>query len=176
LRRLALWALILLAVNGAYLAAFEHASIFYEANVVLHLALGLALALLAARYVRRYPLECSIFLSAALVAMYLVFRGNTYDQRWVLWSHILLAEGALVFIGLRLTRSRIGVAALGLLAAYPVAARQQSNRKSGECAALDGFRGRGREFSLRAVFSADQHRQDYSIEFLHGLGRLRPLP
>jgi tetratricopeptide (TPR) repeat protein len=129
LRRLALWALILLAVNGAYLAAFEHASIFYEANVVLHLALGLALALLAARYVRRYPLECSIFLSAALVAMYLVFRGNTYDQRWVLWSHILLAEGALVFIGLRLTRSRIGVAALGLLALLPLIPWPRANNR-----------------------------------------------
>ena len=41
-----------LAVNAAYLAAFAHATIFYEANVLLHLALGLALALVAARYVR----------------------------------------------------------------------------------------------------------------------------
>jgi tetratricopeptide (TPR) repeat protein len=129
LRRLVLWALILLAINGAYLSAFEHASIFYEANVVLHLALGLALALLAARYVRRYPLECSIFLSAALAAMYLVFRGNTYDQRWVLWSHILLAEVALVFIGWRLIRSRIGVAALGLLALLPLIPWPRANSR-----------------------------------------------
>jgi tetratricopeptide (TPR) repeat protein len=129
LRRLALPALILLAVNGAYLSAFEHASIFYEANVVLHLALGLALALLAARYVRRYPLESGIFLSAALAALYLVFRGNTYDQRWVLWSHILLAEVALVFIGWRLIRSRIGVVALGLLALLPLVPWPRANNR-----------------------------------------------
>ncbi len=129
MRRLALWALILLAVNGAYLAAFEHASIFYEANVVLHLALGVALALLAARYVRRYPLESGIFLSAALAALYLVFRGNTYDQRWVLWSHILLAEVALLFIGWRLIRSRIGVAALGLLVLLPLVPWPRANNR-----------------------------------------------
>jgi len=120
LRRLALAALILLAVNGAYLSAFEHASIFYEANVVLHLALGLALALLAARNVRRYPLESGIFLSAALAALFLMFRGNTYDQRWALWIHISLAEMALVFIGWRLVRSRVGLAALGVLAILPI--------------------------------------------------------
>jgi hypothetical protein len=66
-RRVALWALILLAVNGAYLAAFAHATIFYEANVLLHLALGLALAFVAVRYVQQYPIECGIFLGAALV-------------------------------------------------------------------------------------------------------------
>ena len=44
-----------LGVNGAYLATFAHASIFYEANVVLHLALGLALAFVAVRYAREYP-------------------------------------------------------------------------------------------------------------------------
>ena len=38
------FSLALLIVNGAYLAAFAHASIFYEANVLLHLGLGLVLA------------------------------------------------------------------------------------------------------------------------------------
>ena len=123
MRRLAAWGLILLAVNGAYLAAFAHATIFYEANVMLHLALGLALALVAARYVRRYPMECGIFLAAALVAIYLVFRGNTYDQRGVLWLHILLAEIALAIIGWRFIRARAGVAAiaaLGVLVLLPI--------------------------------------------------------
>jgi len=129
LRRLALPALILLAVNGAYLAAFENASILYEANVVLHLVLGLALSLLAARYVRRYPLECGIFLSAASAALYLVFRGNTYDQRWVLWCHIILAEVALVVIGWRFVRSRIGVAALSVLALLPIVPWPRANSR-----------------------------------------------
>jgi tetratricopeptide (TPR) repeat protein len=121
LRRAALWALILLALNGAYLAAFAHASIFYEANVLLHLFLGLALTFVAARYVRRYPMECGIFLGAAVAALFLVFRGNTYDQRGVLWLHIALAEVALAFIGWRLVRSRVAVAGLAVLLLLPIA-------------------------------------------------------
>ena len=120
MRRTTLWALILLVLNGAYLAAFSQASIFYEGNVVLHLALGWALAFVAVRYVREYPAASGIFLAAAFVAFYLVFRGNTYDQRWVLWLHIGLAEVALALIGWQL-RSRIRVAAFGLLVLLPIA-------------------------------------------------------
>ncbi len=139
MRRAAAGALILLAVNGAYLAAFAHATIFYEANVLLHLALGVALALVAARYVRRYPIECGIFLAAALAALYLVLRGNTYGQRGVLWLHIGLAEVALAVIGWRfldlhrgrpLIRTRLGMAALGVLVLLPVAGEFWPSAKS----------------------------------------------
>src|SRR5580658_696675 len=132
MRGVAVWCVILLAVNAAYLAAFAHATIFYEANVLLHLGLGLALALLAARYLRQYPVECGIFLAAALVAVYLVFKGNTYDQRAVLWLHIALAEVALAIIGWRFIRARAGVAAiaaLGLLVVLPVAGEFWPNAK-----------------------------------------------
>jgi len=121
-RRVALWVVILLAVNSAYLAAFAHATVFYEANVLLHFGLGAALALLAARYLRQYPIECGTFLGAAFVAIYLTFRGNTYDQRGVLWLHILLASVALAFIAWRVRRYRaIYAAALGVLALLPIA-------------------------------------------------------
>src|SRR5580658_7766146 len=120
MRRVAVWCVILLAVNAAYLAAFAHATIFYEANVLLHLGLGFALALLAARYLRRYPIECGTFLAAALAAFYLVVHGNTYDERWILRLHILLAELALAFIGWRFVRSRIGIAALAVLLLLPI--------------------------------------------------------
>jgi tetratricopeptide (TPR) repeat protein len=120
LRRAVLWALILLAVNSAYLAAFAHASIFYEASVVLHLVLGLALTFVAARFVRRYPMECGIFLVAAATALFLAIRGNTYDQRGVLWLHIALAEVALGLIGWRLVRSRVAVACLCVLMLLPI--------------------------------------------------------
>ncbi len=121
MRRITVWAVILLAVNAAYLAAFAHATIFYEANVLLHLGLGLALALVAVRYARQYPVECGIFLAAALAALYLVFRGNTYDQRAILWLHIGLAEVALAIIGWRFLRTPTGRVALGLLVLLPVA-------------------------------------------------------
>ncbi len=136
MRRAALWALILLAINSAYLSAFAHASIFYEANVLLHLGLGLALALLAVRLARSYPIECGIFLAAALAAVYLVFQGNTYDQRWVLRLHILLAELALAFIGWRFIRLRfagrsraVGVAALAVLVLLPIVPWPQARNR-----------------------------------------------
>ena len=130
MRRVAAWALILLAVNAAYLAAFAHATIFYEANVLLHLALGLALALVAARYVRQYPIECGIFLAAALAALYLLLRGNTYDQRAVLWLHIGLAEIALAIIGWRFLRTPTGRVVLGLLVLLPIAGEFWPNAKA----------------------------------------------
>ncbi len=122
IRRIATGALILLAVNGAYLAAFAHATIFYEANVVLHLALGLALAVLAVRYAREFPVECGTFLAAALAALYLVFRGNTYDQRVVLWLHIGLAELALAVIAWRFRHVRAVAATFCVLVLLPLAA------------------------------------------------------
>jgi len=121
MRRAALWSLILLAANSAYLAAFAHATIFYEANVLLHLALGLALALVSVRYLRRYPIACGIFLGSAFVALYLVFRGNTYDQSWVLWLHIALAEVALTFIAWRFVRFRTWLLAVGALVLLSIA-------------------------------------------------------
>ena len=119
MRRAAVWALIVLAVNGAYLAAFAHATIFYEANVVLHLLLGLLTALMAARYLHRLPLECGVLLIAAAAAAFLIFRGNTYDHRAVLWLHILLAAAAVGIIALRWREHRaeaaVGLAVLMLL-------------------------------------------------------------
>jgi tetratricopeptide (TPR) repeat protein len=104
MKRAAAFGLVLLIVNGGYLAAFAHATVFYEANVLLHLVLGLVLAALAIRWGRRYPVECGIFLLAAVPALYLAVRGNTFPHRWALWLHVLLAVAAVVSIGPRLAR------------------------------------------------------------------------
>ncbi len=106
LPQIAAWGLALLIVNSAYLAAFAHASIFYEANVLLHLGLGLVLAAAAVRWARRYPQQCGAFLLSAIPAIYIVIRGNTFQHRWVLWLHIGLALTALALIGLRLFKQR----------------------------------------------------------------------
>src|SRR5438445_6469272 len=89
------YGLVLLIVNSAYLAAFADASIFYEANVLLHLGLGLALAAAAIQWTRRYPRECGAFVLSAIPALYLTVRGNTFQHRGVLWLHIGLALTAL---------------------------------------------------------------------------------
>jgi tetratricopeptide (TPR) repeat protein len=127
MRRFAAPALVLLIVSSAYLAAFTQANLFYEANVLLHLGLGLALSVAALYAARRYPRECGAFLAAAVPAIYLVFRGNTLDHRWALWLHILLALAAVALIGWRIFRSEAGrryraafVGAVCVLALLPV--------------------------------------------------------
>jgi tetratricopeptide (TPR) repeat protein len=100
-KRIAPVALIVLLVNSAYIAAFSQASIFYMANVLLHLVLGVALMVVAAIWMRRRPLECGAFLLAGLPAIFLAVRGNTMDHRWVFWAHIALAAVTVVIIGIR---------------------------------------------------------------------------
>jgi tetratricopeptide (TPR) repeat protein len=98
MKRLALWGLGLLIVNSAYIAAFPQASVFYMANVVLHLGLGLALMVMAAMLAKRYPRECGAFLLAGVPAIYLAVKGNTMDHRWILWLHIVLAVTVVVLV------------------------------------------------------------------------------
>ena len=104
------FSLALLIVNGAYLAAFAHASLFYEANVLLHLALGLVLAAAAAKYAPRYPRESGAFLFCALPALYLAVRGNTLQHRWALWLHIAVAVAAVALIAARGYRRQLAFA------------------------------------------------------------------
>ena len=102
LRRIGIFGFLLLMVNSGYLAAFAQASIFYEANVLLHLGLGLILTIAAVVLLRRYPWAGGVFVVAALPALYLVFRGNTYDERAVLWAHIAIAAAAVLLVGWQL--------------------------------------------------------------------------
>ncbi|HTT64253.1 MAG TPA: multiheme c-type cytochrome, partial [Bryobacteraceae bacterium] len=127
MRRAAKYGLALLIVNSAYLAAFAQASIFYEANVLLHLGLGLALAVAAIGWSRRYPRECGAFLASAAVAIYLVFRGNLVEHRWALALHIVLALAALVMIGVRYRVAFAGVACV--LAALAAAAVNRPHQR-----------------------------------------------
>jgi tetratricopeptide (TPR) repeat protein len=125
-RRLLLGSLILLIASGAYLAAYAHATIFYEANVLMHLGLGLALAVVAIALVRRYPRECAAFLASAAPAVYLTVAGNTLDHAAILWLHIGLGALAAVLIAWRVWGSEAGpgwrtamVCAVVLLAVLP---------------------------------------------------------
>ena len=101
MKRYVPYALGILIVNSAYLAAFAQASIFYEANVLLHLGLGLVLAGFALKWARKYPRECGAFVAAAVPAIYLAVAGNTLQHRWALWLHIALALTAVALIGWR---------------------------------------------------------------------------
>jgi tetratricopeptide (TPR) repeat protein len=97
--------IVLLLANTAYIAADASPTIFYMANVLAHVVLGLAvwaaaLALLV-RHVewRRRP---SVLLSAALLTaavafgVFLIARGNLLEFRWALIAHIATGGAAVV--------------------------------------------------------------------------------
>ncbi len=79
------------------------ASIFYMANVLLHLLLGAALSMGALFLVRRRPL-LGTFLAAAVAGLYLAVAGNTRNHEVVLWLHILLGVAAVFAIAPYLTQ------------------------------------------------------------------------
>jgi tetratricopeptide (TPR) repeat protein len=89
---------LVLLVNTAYLAAFASPTVFYMANVLLHLVLGVALAVAVAALLWRRP-ELRNGLTAALVlfgialaaGLWLTVQGNILQFRWVLWTHIAAA-------------------------------------------------------------------------------------
>src|SRR3989442_6141084 len=118
--RLAKWIgffFIVLLVNTAYVAAFATPSIFYMTNVLIHLGLGLALAIGLICQLRKdstllaaAPSALGLFGIALLLGLYIVKAGNTTPNRWALWSHI-------------------GAACLGLVALIPFVWRRA--RESG---------------------------------------------
>jgi tetratricopeptide (TPR) repeat protein len=85
---------LVLLVNTGYVAAFSTASVFYMANVLLHLALGLALAIALLTVVRRAglasgaPVAMGFFLLALVFGAVLVWVGNIHANAWILGSHI----------------------------------------------------------------------------------------
>ena len=89
---------ILLLVNTGYIAAFASPTVFYMGNVLIHLALGVGLAIGVAILVLKNPAfrraigpALWFFQLAFLTAVYLVAAGNIREHRWVLWVHIASA-------------------------------------------------------------------------------------
>ena len=119
--------LVLLLINTAYIAAFASPTIFYMGNVVLHLALGVALGIMLLWLIRRMPWAGSIFLIAALAGVFLAVFGNTTPHRWVLEAHIAVAALALLaFLPYVMRHTGAGfrntyVACLALLVVFPAA-------------------------------------------------------
>ncbi len=142
-----------LLLNSAYLAATATASLFYFANVLVHVLLGAALAIAAGRWLlaRRSLLDWRMIAAAAPLALAavsggaLTVLGATRPFRWLLVAHIassvagsvLLAAWALWFAMRRATsRTRftiacgVLVATLAGLIATSVAARRDDSRRA----------------------------------------------
>ena len=99
----------LLLVNTGYLAAFATPSLFYYANVALHVLLGVVLLVIGARWARRQALSMTGVLAAlilgvgALLGLALTVTGATRSFRWLLLSHIAVTTtGAVLAVALML--------------------------------------------------------------------------
>jgi Flp pilus assembly protein TadD len=102
---------IVLLLNTAYVWAFASPTVFYMANVLLHLALGLAVTigamfLLRSRWRQAPPAATGAFLISVALGVFLTYAGATRDHRWALVAHI-------------------AVALLGILLLFPLAMRQR---------------------------------------------------
>ena len=132
---------IVLLVNTAYVAGFSSPTIFYMSNVLLHLALGLALTAALVLLLQREPElrggltpATGCFLFAVALGVFLAGWGNTLDHRWALVAHIAVAGAgvlALIPFVLRKAAQNGGewlrfknafLAATALLAIFPVSA------------------------------------------------------
>ena len=105
--------LFLLIGNAAYVAALPSATIFYVANVLLHLVLGAAAVVWLFRIHRRSAKFIPLAL-AALLGIYLIFKGAVTTNRWVVAAHIAFAVAGLALL---LPKSRSALAVLAVAAA-----------------------------------------------------------
>jgi tetratricopeptide (TPR) repeat protein len=120
---------LLLILNSAYLWAFKSASVFYIANVLVHVLLGLALLPLAVIWWRRDRTSAAAavpFIAAGLIGIYLIVHGNLRVDRPVLIAHITVAAAAAAAFVLYAYRSspalfRWAVVSLGVLLLLPAA-------------------------------------------------------
>jgi tetratricopeptide (TPR) repeat protein len=145
--RLVLAGAATLALNSAYLAATATPSLFYFANVALHIVLGAALAVVAARRLlaRRWRLHWLTAIAAAPLAVgaasgfVLSIVGTVQAWRWLLAVHIaatvtgtliLAAWGLVLAVRETSARTRFALAGsvLGLLLIGTIAATVATRR------------------------------------------------
>ncbi len=107
------WLILAALLNATYVAAAPAATIFYIANVVLHLFLGAAVVVwLCYRYRRNFRVA-PLALAGAL-GVYLMIAGATTDHRAILITHIALAAAGLALLMPRWTAPLAAMAALAL--------------------------------------------------------------
>src|SRR5271170_6593345 len=107
------WLLLVTILNAAYTAALPSPTVFYIANVVLHLALGAATVIWLGFTWRRSPKVAPLLL-AGILGVYLIFAGATTDHRRALWTHVTLA---IVGLAILLPRWRAALATFTIIAA-----------------------------------------------------------
>ena len=113
------WLTLLILLNSGYLWAAGTPGLFYVGNVLVHLVLGLAMmgvwAGIGVVLLRRRAAAVAPALSVALpvltmmaagTGLALLFLGNLYPQRPLLWTHIAVSFGACLCVLLWFRRQR----------------------------------------------------------------------
>ncbi len=87
---------LILIVNAGYLAAFASATVFYMANVLFHVALGIAITGALLWLLRKFPdmaqgapTALSFFLISFAAGAFLTWKGSLIEFRWVLLAHVV---------------------------------------------------------------------------------------
>ena len=82
--------LLLTLLNAFYVAALPSATIFYVANVLLHIVLGAATTAILLRRFGRSKLTVPL-VASALLGIYLIYAGATLDHRAIVLAHVAFA-------------------------------------------------------------------------------------
>lgn len=106
MRKLSFYTFFILLLNSAYLFSFGEPTLFYIANVLLHIGLGILLitpfGIYVYRYFRRVPRFGQIGIVGLILGIlsggYLMIVGASRPYRWLLIFHIVtVTAGALLF-------------------------------------------------------------------------------
>jgi hypothetical protein len=175
-------------INTAYIAAFASPTIFYMGNVVLHLALGVALAIVLLWFIRRMPLAGSA-VSGRRAGGRLPGgpRQHHAAPLGAAGPHRGGRAGAAGSAALRLRHTGAGfrnayVACLALLVVFPAStalyrrSHPDPDDRIRNPTDRANLHERGRRRSAVAVLSLigqDQRRRHHSLELLHGFGGVR---
>src|SRR5215475_3466259 len=106
---------LLLVANSIYLFGFPAPTVFYMANVLLHVALGLALSVVALRLLWRYPVPACCFLAAGVFGLYLAVWGNTTPHRWALVCHAIAGFAAVFIVVSRIPSAKLRLSAAAIV-------------------------------------------------------------
>jgi tetratricopeptide (TPR) repeat protein len=104
--RLLLIAVLVLAANSAYVAAYGDPTLFYVVNALLHPLLGILAGIFFVVYLKRHrefwrarsgKLSLLLLTVAAVYGIFLVFVGMTRPHSWALYLHVGFAIAGLFF-------------------------------------------------------------------------------
>ncbi len=164
------WLILAALLNATYVAAAPAATIFYIANVVLHLFLGAAVVVwLGYRYRRNFRVA-PLALAGAL-GVYLMVAGATTDHRAILLTHIALAVVGLALLMPRWTAPLAAMAALALALRFGTPVERIRNSQIVPVSMKE--EGAGPRSPFWPSASNTNTGGDHSVRFLHGFEVMR---